>query len=77
MKAARPWPVVAVGSLFVSLVAFLGGEWFLKWLSLVFLAAVSPLLLLSSRNMVLAFLAAAAVAFLAQTAGFLYVSSMI
>jgi hypothetical protein len=67
----------AAGSVFVSLVAFLGGEWFLKWMSLVFLAAVSPILLLSCRKMVMAFLAAAAVAFLAQTAGFIYVSSMI
>jgi len=64
-------------SVFISLVAFLGGEWFLKWMSLVFLAFGAPLIFLSSRKMSIAFWAAAAVAFLVQTAGFIYVSSMI
>lgn len=65
------------GSVFVSLVAFLGGEWFLKWMSLAFLALVSPLLVMSTRRMSKAFLVAAAVALVVQTAGFIYVSSLI
>jgi len=67
----------AAGSVFVSLLAFIGSEWFLKYMSLAFLALASPLLLLPYRRMGLAFLAAAVVAFLAQAVGFIYVSSMI
>ena len=67
----------AAGSVFVSLDAFLGGEWFLKWMSLCFMAVAMPLLVLSFRRMSLAFLAAAAVAFIVQTAGFIYLSSTI
>lgn len=67
----------AVGSVFISLLAFINSEWFLKYMSLAFLAMAVPLFLLSFRRMVIAFLAAAAVAFAAQTAGFIYVSSLV
>jgi len=67
----------AAGSVFISLTAFFGGEWFLKWMSLAFLALAAPLILLPGRRMCVAFWIAAAVAFIVQTAGFVYVSSII
>ncbi len=65
-----------VGSVFVSLLAFMNSEWFLKYMSLGFLAMAAPILLLSYRRMSLAFMAAAVVAFAVQTAGYIYISSI-
>ncbi len=64
------------GGVFISLNAFLGGEWFLKWMSLIFLAMVAPVLLLPCRKMCAAFLLVALLSFMLQTAGFIYVSSL-
>ena len=66
----------AGGSVFVSLLAFMNSEWFLKYMSLGFLALAAPILLMSYRRMSLGFMAAAAVAFLVQTAGYIYISSI-
>jgi len=67
----------AAAAVFISLNAFLGGEWFLKWASLIFFAGVSPVLMLSCRRMYKTFLVMAAVAFVIQTVGFVYLSAII
>ena len=66
----------AVASVFVSLTAFIGGEWFLKWMSLVFLAVAAPIVFLPIKWVCVGFLVAAVVAFLVQTLVLIYVSSM-
>jgi len=66
-----------IASVFLSLNAFIGGEWFLKWGSLFFFAVASPILFLSPRNMSKAFLALAVVGLVVQTIGFIYVSAMV
>ena len=66
----------AVASVFVSLTAFIGGEWFLKWMSLIFLAVAAPITFLPIKWVCVGFLVAAVVAFLVQTLVLIYVSSM-
>ncbi len=67
----------AAGGIFISLNAFLGGEWFLKWMSLFFLAVIAPVLLLPCRKMCRAFVGAAAASLVLQTVGFIFVSSIV
>jgi len=66
----------AAASVFVSLTAFIGGEWFLKWMSLVFLAVAAPILVLPIKWVCVGFLVAGVVALLVQTLVLIYVSSM-
>ncbi len=67
----------ALLSVFTSLNAFLGGEWFLKWGSLIFFAIAAPITLLPPRKMSMAFLAVAVLGLLLQTVGFIYVSAIV
>ena len=88
MKAYRDWTgeavvnkgkyilFYAVASVFVSLTAFIGGEWFLKWMSLTFLAVAAPITFLPIKWVCVGFLVAAVVAFLVQALILIYVSSM-
>jgi hypothetical protein len=76
VKKGRYLLFYAIASVFVSLTAFIGGEWFLKWMSLIFLAIAAPIILLPIKWVCVGFLIAAMVAFLVQTLGFIYVSSL-
>lgn len=67
----------ALLSVFTSLNAFLGGEWFLKWGSLIFFALAAPITLLPAPKMSKAFLAVAVLGLLVQTLGFIYVSAIV
>lgn len=64
------------GSVFISLNLFLGGEWFLKWMSLAIFAVAAPLVILPCSKMCKAYLIASVAAFILQTAGFIWFSSV-
>jgi hypothetical protein len=66
----------ALVAIALSINAFWGGEWFLKWLALFLFALVSPLLLLPPEKMSKGFLAAAVLGLILQTVGFIYASAL-